>query len=186
MITTPTTLETDHLILRPLAYSDAGRIRELAGDYDIAAMTLNTPHPYPEGAAQTFIQNSHEALADGSGYTFAIVRRGESSLIGCIGLHLARQHSRAEMGYWTGKPYWNMGYTSEAAQRMVQFGFESLELNRIYAACFAGNYASARVMQKAGMSYEGTMRHHFYRMGKFEDGVYYGILREDWLAAQSR
>lgn len=173
-------LLTERLTLRRLEAGDAARVRELAGHPDIAATTLNTPHPYPEGAAEVFIANTHEALASGMGYTFGIHTTRDDVLVGCMGLHLAPPHRRAEMGYWMGKPYWGQGYTSEAARRVVRFGFEALNLNRIAAACFAGNIASARVMQKAGMTYEGTFRQHFIRFEIVHDAMYYAILRDEW------
>jgi [ribosomal protein S5]-alanine N-acetyltransferase len=174
------TLETERLTLRRLELTDAARVRDLAGQPDIAATTINTPHPYPEGAAETFITQTHEAAENGLDYTFAIVPKGEVGLVGCIGLHLAPPHQRAEMGYWMGRPYWRHGYTTEAARRVVRFGFEDLHLNRIMASCFRGNFASARVMQKAGMTYEGTLQQHFLRFGQFHDAEYYAVLREEW------
>jgi [ribosomal protein S5]-alanine N-acetyltransferase len=100
--------------------------------------------------------------------------------IGMVGIHPTPEYKRAELGYWMGHEYRGQGYMSEAVRRMIQFGFEVLDLNRVYAACFAENKASEHVMQKAGMVYEGRMRQHYIRFDKVHDAVYYGILREDW------
>ena len=79
-------------------------------------------------------------------------------------------------------PYWNRGYATEAARAMLTFGFEVLELNRIFAEYYARNPASGRVMQKIGMTHEGMLRQHMFKDDRFEDSVVYGILRSEWEA----
>jgi RimJ/RimL family protein N-acetyltransferase len=172
--------ETDRLALRPPLLRDAARIQKLAGAREVAQGTLVIPHPYPDGAAEAFIDMVAEEITQGTNYNFAMVLRSENALIGMIGLTIEAAHHRAEMGYWVGVPYWNNGYATEAARRMVQFGFEELKLNRIMAACFTWNTGSARVMQKAGMTYEGTLRQHLERFGTMQDIALYGILREEY------
>ena len=175
-------LETDRLILRPLELSDAPTIRALAGHPDIAATTLNIPHPYPEGAAEAFIRSLSEEKPDPA-YTFGMVRKQDDQLMGAIGIRPVAQFDRAEIGYWIGVPYWGQGYTSEAARRVVAFGFEALKLHRIYATYLSHNTASRRVMEKAGMTYEGTLRQHVKRFDRYYDLGYCGILRAEWEAA---
>jgi RimJ/RimL family protein N-acetyltransferase len=97
---------------------------------------------------------------------------------------MREEHKRAELGYWIGVPYWNHGYASEAARRVVNWGFQYLGLNRIYAQHFADNPASGRVMQKIGMQYEGTLRQPFIRLGEARDSVCYGILKDEWETMQ--
>jgi RimJ/RimL family protein N-acetyltransferase len=173
-------LETDRLILRPPSLDDAPRIRELAGHREIAATTINIPHPYPEGAAEEFIENVRAAHDEGRGYTFAITRKTDHLLVGMIGIHPRPAFRHAEIGYWVGRPYWGQGYATEAARRMVAFGFQELNLYRIYASYFTDNPASRRVMEKAGMRYEGTLRQHYLRFDHFHDVGFCGILRDEW------
>jgi len=108
------TISTDRLILRPFSLSDAARVRELAGEREVAEMTANIPHPYEEGMAEEWISNHADSLKNGMGVTLAIVLQPEGSLIGAIGLTLNKAHHFAELGYWIGKPYWNQGYCTEA------------------------------------------------------------------------
>ena len=112
---------------------------------------------------------------------FAIVRSQDASLIGSIGLELERAHQRAQLGYWVGLPYWNMGYCTEAAMEVVKYGFDTLRLNRIYAPHFKSNPASGKVLQKIGMHHEGTQLQHYFRFGRFEDAELYGMLRRDYV-----
>jgi|SRR5581483_4969284 RimJ/RimL family protein N-acetyltransferase len=173
-------LMTARLILRPFTLDDAPRVQMLAGARQVAEMTGHMPHPYPDGAAEEWIYSHAAEWKRGEGVTFAIARRDNGELIGAIGLTIHPAHRRAEMGYWLGVPYWNQGYMTEAARAVLQFAFETLHLNRVYASHFRRNPASGRVMQKIGMTYEGTLRRHFVRWDKVEDLVYYGILAEEW------
>jgi RimJ/RimL family protein N-acetyltransferase len=178
-------LETERLILRLPELSDAPTIRALAGHPDIAATTLNVPHPYPEGAAEAFVQSLIDSRDTSPNVTLGMVRKADGQLMGMISLRPSEEFSRAEMGYWIGVPYWGQGYTSEAARRLVDYSFAELGLNRVYATYLSHNIASRRVMEKAGMTYEGTLRQHIRRFGVFHDLGYCGILRGEWEARQA-
>ncbi|WP_201001995.1 GNAT family N-acetyltransferase [Paenibacillus glycanilyticus] len=172
-------LVSSRLTLRPLELADGEFIEQLAGDKDVADTTLNMPHPYPAGAAATFIQARQDAAARGDGFSFAVTLTESGAFLGVVGLHVIKTHNMAEMGYWIGKPYWSNGYCSEAAGRVVKFAFEELELNRVYAAAMTRNPASYRVMEKIGMKFEGVLRNHIRKGDTYEDLRYYGLLRTD-------
>lgn len=176
----PPQLTTRRLALRGLRLGDAARIRRLAGDRAVAENTLRIPHPYEEGMAKQWIREQKERYEEGREVTFAIVPRRGKGLIGMIGLVLTEKHSRGELGYWIGKPYWSRGYATEAAEAVLRYGFETLRLHRIWAGHFGRNPASGRVLEKIGMTYEGTRRQHVLKWGKFEDLVGYGMLRTDF------
>ena len=74
----------------------------------------------------------------------------------------------------------NQGYATEAAQAVLEYGFRKLGLHRVQARHFTKNPASGRVMQKIGMTYEGTLRQSIYRFGRFEDAALYSILRHEF------
>ena len=175
-----TMLETERLRLRKFEISDAEEVQRLAGDRDVAATTLSIPHPYPDGAAEKWIESHAEALASGANVVYAIVSRSRDQLIGTINLAICEEHQRAEMGYWIGKPFWGQGYCTEAAKALLRFGFESLGLHRIYAHYMSMNPASGRVMEKMGMTYEGRLRLHIEKGGKHYDVIAYGILRSEF------
>ena len=177
----PPTLTTPRLALRMPAPVDAPAIQQLAGDAQIAATTANIPHPYEPGMAEAWIASCAEHFMRSKAVNLAILRSSDGTLVGTIGLDLNSEHARAEMGYWIGRPYWGKGYASEAAERVLRYGFETLGLHRIHAMHFARNPASGRVMQKAGMQREGALHGHILKDGVFEDVVGYGALREAWL-----
>lgn len=130
--------------------------------------------------AEQWIAMQQPMFERGEGIVWAITRRTDHSLCGAINLLIDSAHQIAEIGYWIGLPYWGQGYATEAAHAAIRYGFETLQLHRIYATHLARNPASGRVMQKAGMRYEGRLREHFFKWGVHEDLLYYGILRAEW------
>ncbi len=173
-------IETDRLILRPFTQRDADAVMRLAGDREIADTTLNIPHPYKEGMAEDWISTHREGIESGDSLTLAITLTDTGELVGAVGLTVQKEHSRAELGYWTGRQYWGLGYCTEAARALVEYGFDKMELNRIYASHFSGNTASGRVMEKLGMKHEGIMRQHVRKEGSYVDLVIYGITRKQY------
>lgn len=173
-------LETERLILRPPVPTDADDIAAGANDYEVAKGTLTMPFPYERQHAEQFIAHVEEIWASGGESVFAIVLRAEQKVIGMCGIHPEPTHQHAEMGYWIAQPYWNQGYTTEAARALVDYGFRTLNLHRVYARHFHTNPASGKVMQKIGMIYEGTMRQHVLRFEVWHDLLLYGLLRSEW------
>jgi len=170
------TLRTPRLVLRPFRPDDAPAVQRLAGERDVAASTLTVPHPYPDGAAGEWIATHVTAWAEQRVLTLAVTTSGDDALVGAVGLALAMADRRAELGYWIGIPWWNLGYATEASRAMIDFGFTSLGLHRIMARHMARNPASGRVMQKLGMQREGVLREHILKWGVFEDLVVYALL----------
>ncbi len=172
-------VHTEHLVLRPLALTDAADVQRLAGDREIASTTGLIPHPYEDGMAEAWIESYAPEYAKGTTLRFAITLAESGELVGAMGLRIERDHHRAELGYWIGTPYWNRGFATEAARAVIAFGFESLQLHRIHANHLTRNPASGRVMEKAGMRYEGALREHVLKWGVYEDIETYGILATD-------
>lgn len=179
-------LRSERLVLRPFTLDDAGVVQRLAGDRDIADTTLTIPHPYEDGVAERWIGSHGRAFENGTSVTYAVTLRQTGELVGAIGLTIVREFDQAEMGYWIGKPYWGLGYCTEAARTLMGYAFGELRLNRVHACHFTRNPASGRVMQKAGLRYEGCQRQHVKRWGAYEDLARYGILRAEYEAAAGR
>ena len=173
-------IETKSLILRPFRAADIPAIVRLLSDPAIAQTTLNIPYPYDEAKARDWLASQQQEREAGTGHTFAITCREDGRLLGAIDIRPRARHQKAAIGYWIGKPYWGRGYATEAVRAVIRYGFEALGLNRIYATHFTGNPASGRVMQKAGMQYEGTLRQDVRKGDEFRDHAVYGILREEW------
>lgn len=172
-------IKTCRLLLRPFHHHDAHDVRHLAGDREVAANVLPIPHPYELRMAEDWICRQEERFQSGEEVTYAITLIS-GSLIGSISLRMNHEHEHAELGYWIGKPYWGQGFATEAAKAVINYGFSVLNLNRIYARHMKRNPASGRVMTKLGMEYEGCLRQHIKKWGKFEDIAVFSILREEY------
>lgn len=182
MIEPQATLTTERLILRPFALEDAPAVQRLAGMAEIAATTVNIPHPYPPGGAINFILDQHLLYEKGAGVGFAITKADYGLLCGCIGLSFDHEDRQAEMGYWLGVPFWGRGYATEAARQVLAYGFAVMGCRRIHARHFGSNPASGRVLAKAGMRREGCRREAVYKEGRgYEDCIDYGILSREWV-----
>ncbi len=170
-------LATDRLLLRPFTLADAPAVQRLAGDYAVAAATL-LPYPYPDGLAEIWIASLREGTERGEIAAFAITLAGEGSLIGSVRLRIDQGHARGELGFWVARPCWGRGYATEAVRAVIEYGFSTLGLHRVYAMHFSRNPASGRVMEKCGMLHEGRLREHIKRWEVFEDVELWGIFRE--------
>lgn len=92
------------------------------------------------------------------------------------------------MRYWLGEKYWKNGYGTEAAKKIIDFGFNKLKLRRIDVEAFTKNKASNALIKKLGFTYEGTLRRakRAKSTGKIHDENIYGLLREEWKKARKR
>jgi [ribosomal protein S5]-alanine N-acetyltransferase len=169
-------LETPRLHLRAYTESDIPELLPLIGAREIAATTLRIPHPYSELDARQFVPS----IENDDEIRLGIRLRADGRLVSGVGLRLNPQQKNAELGYWIGVPYWGNDYATEAAQEMLRHGFQDVRLHRIFASHFKGNVASAHVLSKLGMRYEGCQREHAYKWGQFIDSELYGILRIEW------
>jgi len=167
-------LKTCHI--RPWHADDAVALQRYADNRKIWINLRDIfPHPYT-------LENAHSFLdlvaREKPPATFAIAT--DSGAIGCIGLRLgADVHRRtAELGYWLGEPFWGHGIMTEAVRAFTAQTFADFDLVRIYAESFASNAASARVLQKAGFTYEGRLRAHVFKDGQVLDALVYAKLRD--------
>lgn len=157
--------------------ADAPAVQQLAGAPDAAHETALLPRLSPEGAAAAWIATHAARYASGSSVNFAITLRETGQLIGAIGLKIERAQRCAELGYWIGAPYWNRGYCTEAAHAVIEQGFVTWNLLRIWAQHQAHNPASGRVLQKIGMQSDDELVPQSAKRNE-PQGVYrYGIVR---------
>lgn len=169
-------VETKRLILRLIDLSDTERINFLVNNKAICATTCRIPYPSSLEDTKNWIQFQQEAIEKGEQAVFAITLKNGKSIVGVVSLEIDKCNEHAELGYWIGEPYWGNHYATEAVAAMIDFGFNTLKLNRICARCMKENIASAKILQKAGMKYEGCLRQHFKKWGEFKDIELYGIL----------
>ncbi len=113
---------------------------------------------------------------DKKGLRWGIMLKGESKIIGTIGINTFTWGHKGVIGYDLNAGYWNNGYMNEAINAVVQFGFEAFGLARIEAEVMPGNMGSEKVLLKSGFEYEGTLRRTLYWNGRWYDMQMYSIL----------
>jgi RimJ/RimL family protein N-acetyltransferase len=107
-------------------------------------------------------------------WTFALIRKTDGLLIGSCSLTINGQtNKQASMGYVLRRDVWGQGYATEGAKAVLDFGFQTLALHRIWATCRPDNIGSAKVMQKIGMEYEGRLKDDKFFRGEWYDSLMY-------------
>lgn len=162
---------------RPFRLDDLDQLVHHANNFNIAKnLTDKFPHPYSRENGQAFIEMT-QGMTPVS--VFAITH--DDKVIGGMGLHPRTDIERknAELGYWLAEPYWGKGIVSKIIPQVVQWGFENLDIVRIFARPFGSNLASQRVLEKAGFSLEARFDKVLFKNGQFEDEIFYGIRRGD-------
>jgi len=173
------TLNTERLILRKLRLEDAEDIFEYASDPEITKYVTWEPHKSIEDSIN-FIKYALEKYDKKEAIQWGIVYKENNKVIGTCDILPVTKHFRAEIAYALSRKYWGKGIMTEAVKEVIKFGFERMSLNRIQAMCFSENIGSYRVMEKAGMKFEGTLREQMFIKGKFQDLKLYSVLRREY------
>ncbi|WP_228281689.1 GNAT family N-acetyltransferase [Rubrobacter marinus] len=165
-------IETDRLVLRPLATGDLDAVHRLWTDPGVRRY-LWDGEEIPREKARNMLVRSAESFGEHGFGLWAVTEKGPGALIGFCGFWPSGEDGRGgELLYGITTPRWGEGLATEVAEAMVRHGFEDLGLDRIVAGADTENAASLRVMEKAGMIHDGRD----LRNGK--DLTYYALSRE--------
>jgi len=146
---------TSHPVeLRAFTLSDAPRVAELCGDWEVARMTALIPHPYSLEAARSFIGASREAYDAGPAYTYAIGRADDGLLVGAIGVTRSPEAGDS-LGYWIGRQHWGWGIAREAGAALLDHASRHPALRRLVAVTDPDNLRSQRVLRALGFRDRG-------------------------------
>ncbi len=177
------TIETNRLILRRFESGDAEPMfRNWASDREVPKyLTWNAHRSLSETEAMV---NSWTAeYNELSRYNWVIVLKELGEPVGSIDVaRIFDNIAAAEIGYCIGRPWQNKGIMTEAFSAVIKYLFEEIGFLRIQAEYAAPNAASGRVMQKCGLTYEGTLRRYFRSTsGELLDLCCYSILKEEYI-----
>ncbi|MBD7944389.1 GNAT family N-acetyltransferase [Psychrobacillus sp. Sa2BUA9] len=173
-------LETERLILRKVTLEDIQDMYLYGSDEEVSKYVT---------------WNTLETISDTKGFVEFVLNKYENKQVSPWGIECKENgkfiatidfvwwqpnNKTAEIGYVISKDYWRKGLTSEVAKEIIKFGFEKMDLVRIQARCDVENIGSARVMEKAGMSFEGIIRKGIFVKGMHRDLKMYSILKEEF------
>lgn len=165
-------------LLRPWNNNDLPSLVKYGNNWNVAKnLTNRFPHPYTEQDGQSFIAM---ATSDDPIHIFAIDINEEAA--GGIGLHPQSDIfiKNAELGYWLGEPFWGQKIISNAIKQVVDFGFLTYDIDRIFARPFGTNIVSQRVLEKNNFKLEGRFEKVLFKNGVYLDELVYAIRREHW------
>jgi [ribosomal protein S5]-alanine N-acetyltransferase len=173
-------LTTPRLRLRPFARTDADAVFALQSNARVLRY-WDAP-PWRERAqAERFIAVCGQMEQEGTGARLVIERAADNAFIGWCGLSGWRPDYRsARMGYCLDESAWGKGFATEAAGAVLQWAFDTLDLNRVQAETDTRNIASGRVLEKLGFVREGTLREDCIVDGEVSDSWVFGLLRREW------
>jgi RimJ/RimL family protein N-acetyltransferase len=174
-------LATERLILEDMNSQDLADMQRLALDRNVMRYVLIWLENDEQVAG--FVQHAIDEAAQASrrDYELAIRIPGTREFAGFATLDIEPgQPTTAEVGCILLPDYWKNGYASEILRALMVFGFETLSLHRVYAKCDDLNVASAHVLEKCGLRYEGTIREHVWLRDHWRSSRYYGMLAEEY------
>lgn len=119
-------------------------------------------------------------LKDSNVRNFAIEFEGRH--VGGAGFNnIDGRNANAEVGLFVGLPeLWDRGLGHDVLRTLLRFGFEQMNLHRIYLRVFAKNERAVRLYEKVGFQHEGRWREAEFRHGRYQDIMWMSILREEW------
>lgn len=167
--------ESDICKLRFLEKNDLETLAGYANNPRIAINLRNGfPNPYTLEDANSFYDmvETQKPLT-----TFVVEYQGEFA--GMIGLMpLTDVYCKtAEIGYWLAESLWNKGIATIAVKMLVNWAWKNMDLVRIHTGVFSYNPSSARVLEKAGFTFECEFKKSVFKKGKVVNELRYSILR---------
>ena len=168
-------LVLERCTVRPWRLDDAQSIASYANNRKIWLGVRDLfPHPYTIQDAHEFLQR---ATSEQPEIKFCIEK--DCKAVGGIGVHPGQDVYRhtATVGYWLGEQFWGRGIMTEVVTAVTDFCFDNFPLRRLSAEVFANNPASARVLEKAGFTFEGRLKNNVLKDGQVLDSLLYARIK---------
>lgn len=180
-MTLPTpTLHTERLTLRPFTDADGDDLYALQSNVEVLRY-WDSPPWTDRSSVPRFIAGCRQMADEGTGARVAIERTGDQVFVGWCTFNSWNPDFRsASLGYCFNQTAWGRGYATETGRAVLQWAFDTLDLNRVQSETDTRNIASARVLEKLGFVREGTLRQDCVVNGDVSDTWVYGLLRRDW------
>ena len=181
------TLENSRVLLRPLALSDEAELQEIANDADLWVYGLDDLSK--AGELNRYIKKAIAARDKATCAVWAVIDKQTNRVAGCTRLgEISWNDERGQIGWtWIGKEFQGSGLNKAMKFLILQYGFESLNLNRIELKADERNLRSRQAIKGIGAKEEGILRQHMkIHTGYIRNTVFYSILKEEWEDVKAR
>jgi len=169
-------LETERLIMRRATLEDAQDYFALRSNVE-AMKHISKPLQTSVEETKALIYKINEMINFNDGIGWAICLKNNSKMIGTISFHkIYKEHYRAEIGYMLHPDYWKLGIITEAARKIIDYGFNVLNFHSIEAHIDPANLGSAKVLQKLNFIREAYFRENYFYNGQFTDTAVFSLL----------
>lgn len=175
-----TELTTDGLVLRDFAVTDEADAHSYASDPIVTRFCDRGPNGIDETRAFLAAASAQANDPQRDQFALAAVQPESGRVVGSVSIGVtSAENRRGEISFVFHRDVWSQGYATRAARLLVRFGFAELRLRRVFATCHPDNHASARVLEKAGLDYEGRMRSHLFVRGEWRDSLLYAAVNPE-------
>jgi len=174
-------MESERILLRPFSLEDAEDLFEFTSDEETTRFIYE---PYQDlDRAKRVLANYYLKEPIGK---YAIVLKESNKMIGVVEFRVHEETKGGDLGYTLSRYFWGKGYMTEAGELILDLAFNVLGLERVFAGTDVRNTASARLMSRLGMQYEGTLRKSHMIKGVLTDSVNYSILKEEYVNSREK
>ncbi len=174
-------IESSRLRIRPILENEISNIHALLSLAETDRYNaLGIPEDVEETRAHVvqWVESMNELPI--SSFTLTVELASDKTFVGLMGLKVSiPKYRRAEIWYKLDPNLWGLGFATEAANAMIRYCFEELDIHRVEAGVAVENQASIRVLEKIGMTREGRTRKSLPLESGFSDTFLYAVLRED-------
>ncbi|MBE6494069.1 MAG: GNAT family N-acetyltransferase [Methanosphaera stadtmanae] len=174
-------IQTDRLVLRPFKMDDIMDVyKNYGSDTNITQYISWIPCDTMEKCENFIKFNLKEYESNPKFYSWVITL--DDIITGSIAIfNVNDDNDSGELGYSLGSKWWNNGYITEAGNAVIDYAFNMIDFNRIYASCHEENIGSKKVMEKLSMTYEGLLRDGQRNLDNtYSNLLLYAILKKDY------
>ncbi len=177
------TIETERLILRKFKYSDCNSmLKNWIADEKIQSLYSEPVYSTTEEVNE-LLEKYIASYEREDYYRWAIIEKSTNECIGQIAYFLVDNKNHfAEIEYCIGSAYQCKGFATEATKSVIKFEFEKMNLHKVQICTKTINQPSKRVIEKCGLTYEGTLRDYFFMNDEYVGRLYFSMLRDEYRA----
>ena len=175
-------METEKIILREMERNDWLAVHEYASQHIVCKYQPWGPNTKADTKVfvdQVMKDSQHNPRTR---FVYVVVLPDSHKVIGAGELNIRDiHHKTGEISYIIHPDYWSRGFGTGTAKKLIEIGFSTRRLHRIYATCDPRNIGSAKVLQKAGLTNEGRLREELLIRDGWRDSLLYSILEHEWI-----